>query len=75
MNLLRELITITTAWLAVKLDKYAPIAMEGATAMDTTLPIIVRYSGQETLITTFFSGFILTMAAPFIITAVAALAH
>jgi len=75
VNLLRELVTIATAWLAVKLDKYAPIAMGGATAMDTTLPIIVRYSGQETLITAFSSGFILTMAAPFTITAVAALAH
>ena len=70
-----ELITLATAWLAVKLDKYAPIAMGGATSMDMTLPIIVRYSGQETLITTFSSGFILTIAAPFTITAVAALAH
>jgi len=49
--------------------------MGGATSMDMTLPIIVRYSGQETLITTFSSGFILTIAAPFTITAVAALAH
>jgi len=43
--------------------------------MDTTLPIIVRYSGQDTLITAFSSGFILTMAAPFTITAIAAIAH
>jgi uncharacterized membrane protein YbjE (DUF340 family) len=49
--------------------------MGGATAMDTTLPIIVRYSGQETLITAFSSGLILTIAAPFTITAVATLAH
>ena len=42
VNLLWELITLATAWLAVKLDKYAPIAMGGATAMDMTLPIIVR---------------------------------
>jgi len=75
VNLLRELITIATAWLTVKLDKYAPIAMGRATDMDTTLPIIVRYSGQETFITAFSSGFILTIAAPFTITAVAALAH
>ena len=70
-----ELITLATAWLAVKLDKYAPIAMGGATSMDMTLPILVRYSGQETLITAFSSGFILTIAALFTITAVSALAH
>ncbi|MEM2412767.1 MAG: lysine exporter LysO family protein [Candidatus Bathyarchaeia archaeon] len=75
VNLLRELVTIATAWLAAKLDRYAPIAMGGATAMDTTLPIIVQYSGQDTLITAFSSGFILTAAAPFTITAIAALAY
>ncbi|MEM3770025.1 MAG: lysine exporter LysO family protein [Candidatus Bathyarchaeia archaeon] len=75
VNLLRELVTIVFASLAAKLDRYAPIAMGGATAMDTTLPIIVRYCGQDTLITAFSSGFILTMAAPFTITAIAAIAH
>ncbi|MBC7131317.1 LysO family transporter, partial [Candidatus Bathyarchaeota archaeon] len=41
---------------------------------DTTLPVIVRCCGQEALITAFASGFILTLAAPFAITAIAALA-
>jgi uncharacterized membrane protein YbjE (DUF340 family) len=49
--------------------------MGGATAMDTTLPIIVRYCGQDTLIIAFSSGFVLTMAAPFTITAIAAIAR
>jgi uncharacterized membrane protein YbjE (DUF340 family) len=49
--------------------------MGGATAMDTTLPVIVRYCGQDTLITAFSSGFTLTMIAPFAITTIAALAH
>ncbi len=75
VNLLRELATIVGASLFAKLDKYAPIAMGGATAMDTTLPIIVRNCGQETLITAFTSGFILTVAAPFTITALAAIAR
>ena len=75
VNLLRELATIATAWLVAKLDKYAPIAMGGATAMDTTLPIIVRYSGQETLVMAFSSGFVLTMAAPFTITAISTLIY
>jgi len=75
VNLLREFVTITTASLFAKLDRYAPIAMGGATAMDTTLPIILHYCGQDTLITAFSSGFILTMAAPFTITIIAAIAH
>jgi uncharacterized membrane protein YbjE (DUF340 family) len=75
VNLLRELVTVVGASLFIKLDKYAPIAMGGATTMDTTLPIIVRYCGQDTLIIAFSSGFILTMAAPFTITAIAALAR
>jgi uncharacterized membrane protein YbjE (DUF340 family) len=57
----------------VKVDKYAPTASGGATAMDTTLPIIVRYCGSDTLITAFSSGFVLTMIAPFTIMAIASL--
>jgi len=75
VNFLRELVTIATTSLVARLDKYAPIAMGGATAMDTTLPIIVRYCGQDTLLTAFSSGFILTMAAPFTITGLAAITH
>jgi uncharacterized membrane protein YbjE (DUF340 family) len=72
-NFLRELLTILTAFLMVKVDKYAPTASGGATAMDTTLPIIVRYSGSDVLITAFSSGFILSMIAPFAILAIASL--
>lgn len=42
VNFLRELLTIATVSLSIKIDKYAPIAMGGATAMDTTLPVIVK---------------------------------
>ncbi|MBX5329078.1 MAG: lysine exporter LysO family protein [Candidatus Bathyarchaeota archaeon] len=75
VNFLRELLTITTISLTVKVDKYAPIAFGGATAMDTTLPIIIRYCGADTLITAFSSGFVLSLIAPFTITAIAALPH
>lgn len=73
VNFLRELLTITTISLTIKMDKYAPIAAGGATTMDTTLPVIVRYCGSETLITAFSSGFILTLTAPFMIIAIASL--
>jgi uncharacterized membrane protein YbjE (DUF340 family) len=72
-NFLRELLTIVTITLLVRLDKYAPIASGGATTMDTTLPVIVRYCGSETLITAFSSGFVLSMIAPFTVAVIASL--
>lgn len=73
VNFLRELLTIITVSLMVKVDKYAPIASGGATTMDTTLPVIVRYCGSDVLVTAFSSGFALSMIAPFTIVALASL--
>jgi uncharacterized membrane protein YbjE (DUF340 family) len=73
VNFLRELLTIITVSLMVKVDKYAPIASGGATAMDTTLPVIVRYCGSDVLVTAFSSGFALSMIAPFTVAALASL--
>jgi uncharacterized membrane protein YbjE (DUF340 family) len=73
VNFLRELVTIVTVSLTVKVDKYAPAALGGATSMDTTLPVIVRYCGSDTLITAFSSGFTLSIIAPFSIMAIATL--
>jgi uncharacterized membrane protein YbjE (DUF340 family) len=74
VNLLRELITVITTPIARKMGRDVPIAMGGATTMDTTLPIIVHYCGRETLIPAFTSGFILTIASPLTITILAVLA-
>ena len=41
----------------------------------TTLPIIVRYCGSDTLIRAFSSGFVLSIMAPFTIIAIASLGH
>jgi uncharacterized membrane protein YbjE (DUF340 family) len=73
VNFLRELLTIITVSLMVKVDKYAPIASGGATTMDTTLPVIVRYCGSDVLVTAFSSGFALSMIAPFTVVALASL--
>lgn len=72
-NFLRELLTIVTIPLMVRLNKYAPVASGGATSMDTTLPIIVRYCGSDLLITAFSSGFVLSIIAPFAVMAIALL--
>ncbi|MBS7660118.1 MAG: lysine exporter LysO family protein [Candidatus Bathyarchaeia archaeon] len=73
VNFLREILTIISAPITTKIDKYAPIAIGGATAMDTTLPIITRFCGQDSIIIALTSGFILTLIAPFTITAIAML--
>ncbi|HVO37320.1 MAG TPA: lysine exporter LysO family protein [Candidatus Acidoferrum sp.] len=72
-NFLRELLTIVAISLLIRMDRYAPVASGGATSMDTTLPVIVRYSGSGALITAFSSGFALSVAAPFSIMAIATL--
>lgn len=72
-NFLRELLTIITIPLMVKVDKYAPIASGGATTMDTTLPVIVRYCGTDVLITAFSSGFVLSLVAPLTVFAIASI--
>ena len=50
-NIMREIIALLCAPLLVKyFGKLAPISVGGATTMDTTLPIITRYSGKEFVI-------------------------
>jgi uncharacterized membrane protein YbjE (DUF340 family) len=73
-NFFRELLTITTIPFMVKLDRYAPIASGGGTTMDTTLGVIVRYCGKDTLIVAFSNGLILSLIAPFAMVALASLA-
>jgi uncharacterized membrane protein YbjE (DUF340 family) len=73
VNFLRELFTIVTISLTARIDKYAPIALGGATTMDTTLPVIVRYCGSDSLIVAFSSGFTLSIVAPFTIITIATL--
>ncbi len=67
-NIMRE---ITTLLITPLLFKYfgnlAPIASGGATSMDTTLPIITRFTGKEYAMISVFSGIVLTVAAPFFI--------
>jgi uncharacterized membrane protein YbjE (DUF340 family) len=67
-NLLREMSTILLAPLLVAyLGKLAPIGTGGATTMDTTLPIITRWSGAEYGMIAAFSGLVLSMAVPVLV--------
>lgn len=68
-NFIREIITLLATSLLVKyFGKLAGITSGGATSMDTTLPVIVRYSGKEFAMISIFSGIILTLLVPFLVT-------
>ncbi len=68
-NIIREILTLLVApFLVWAFGKLAPIASGGATAMDTTLPIITRVSGNEYGLMAVFSGVVLTILVPFLVT-------
>jgi uncharacterized membrane protein YbjE (DUF340 family) len=68
-NILREISTLLLTPLLVKyFGRLAPIASGGATSMDTSLPVIIRFTGNEYGVISIFSGIVLTIAAPFLIT-------
>ncbi|TET22611.1 MAG: lysine exporter LysO family protein [Candidatus Cloacimonadota bacterium] len=68
-NVLREVITLLTIPLLVKhFGKLAPIAAGGATSMDTTLPLIAKFVGREYATISIFSGMVLTILVPFLVT-------
>jgi uncharacterized membrane protein YbjE (DUF340 family) len=67
-NITREIITLLlTPVFARYFGKLAPISSGGATAMDTTLPVITRYIGSDYAIISVFSGVVLTILVPFLI--------
>lgn len=68
-NILREIITLLAVPLMIKyFGKLAGIASGGATAMDTTLPVIVKFTGKEYGIVAVFSGIVLTAIVPVLVT-------
>jgi len=68
-NMFREIFTLLLTPLLVKyFGNLAGIASGGATSMDTTLPVISKYSGKEYAIISLFSGLVLTILVPFLVT-------
>ena len=68
-NIIREMITLLCAPLLVRwFGNLAPISAGGATTMDTTLPIIARYAGQEFAVISIFHGFVIDFSVPFLVT-------
>lgn len=70
-NIFREIITLLAVPVLVRyFGKLAGIATGGATAMDTTLPIIVKFTGKDYGIIAIFSGIILTILVPILVTVI-----
>ncbi|MFP4516824.1 MAG: lysine exporter LysO family protein [Desulfovibrionales bacterium] len=66
-NIIREVITLVGVSLFIRLGPLGPIASGGATAMDTTLPLISRYIPGEYTVIAVFSGLVLSLLVPLLI--------
>ena len=67
-NIMREIMALLGAPLFVRFfGKLAPICAGGATTMDTTLPIITRYSGKDLVFISIFHGIIVDFTVPFFV--------
>jgi uncharacterized membrane protein YbjE (DUF340 family) len=64
-NIMREFsVLILAPWMVKFFGKLAPISAGGATTMDTTLPVITKYSGQEFVVIALFHGMIIDFSVP-----------
>ena len=67
-NLMREMFSfILIPFLAGHFNYYTCIAPAGATSEDTTLPIILKYTNEETVVLSVFNGVICSLMVPFLI--------
>lgn len=66
-DLFRELFSIVVLFFAGARYPMIGIGAAGATAMDTTLPIVRKTAGSPFLVTAIFSGIVLSLVAPFLL--------
>ena len=67
-NIMREMFSfIIIPFLAVHFNYYTCIASAGATSEDTTLPIILKYTNEETVVLSVFNGVICSLMVPILI--------
>lgn len=67
-NLMREIFSfLCIPWIAKYLNYYSCIAPAGATSEDTTLPMMIRYTNEETVVLSVFNGVICSACVPFLI--------
>lgn len=67
-NLLRELFSFFgIPFLSKKFNYYSCIAVAGATSEDTTLPMMIKYTDEETVLLSVLNGVICSALVPFLI--------
>lgn len=67
-NLMREMFSfIVIPIIATRLNYYTCIAPAGATSEDTTLPVMLKYTNEETVVLSVFNGVICSMMVPILI--------
>lgn len=67
-NVIREVLAILLLpFLAKYIGFYEAVAPCGATSMDTTLPLITRYTDAKTAVVGFVSGVVLSFMVPFLV--------
>ena len=67
-NIFREMFTLLGAPLFVRyFGRLAPICAGGATTMDTTLPVITRYAGNDLVFVSILHGILVDFSVPFLV--------
>ena len=67
-NIMREIMALLGAPLFVKyFGRFAPICAGGATTMDTTLPIITKYTGKDLVFLSILHGILVDLCVPFFV--------
>lgn len=66
-NVFREVFTFLLVPILARRNVYVAIAPAGATAMDTTLPLLSKYTDSQTAILAFVSGVLCTLAVPVLV--------
>ena len=67
-NVFREILAIIFIPITAKyIGFFETIALGGATAMDTTLPIITRNTNSETAVVSFVSGLLMSIIVPILV--------
>jgi uncharacterized membrane protein YbjE (DUF340 family) len=66
-NIIREISTFLFSFIIVKkFSPLSPIAIAGATSMDTTMPLIMKTSGKKYILLSIYNGIILSSLVPII---------
>ena len=67
-NLMREILSFfCIPWVAKHLNYFCCIAPAGATSEDTTLPMMLKYTNEETVVLSVLNGMICSLFVPVII--------